>query len=64
VFTPLEVRYLYALTFPLAAAAGLGWDALMRRGGGWAALACGLLALQVVQGAATIGEAVLSRYRV
>jgi hypothetical protein len=63
VVSPLEVRYLYALTLPLAVAAGLGWERLRERGRAGAALAWGLLALQAVQGLATIADAVLRRYR-
>jgi hypothetical protein len=63
VVSPLEVRYLYALTLPLAAAAGLGWDALHARGRTGAGIAWGLLGLQAVQGLSTVAEAVLRRYR-
>jgi hypothetical protein len=63
VLSPLEVRYLYALTLPLSAAAGMGWEWLHARGGAAKALAWVLLAAQAVQGMAAVVEAVLSRYR-
>jgi hypothetical protein len=64
VVSPLEVRYVYALTLPLAAAAGLGWDRLAARGGVSSVAAWLLLAVQAVAGARAVIEAVLFRYRV
>jgi hypothetical protein len=64
VLSPLDVRYLYALTCPVAVAAGAGLFGLIQAGGAsrWAGL--GLLAAQVVLAAQGILEAVLHRYRV
>ena len=61
--TPLDVRYLYALTVPLAVAAATGAGALPAwgRGGSW--LAGGLLALQALLAARGVIEALLWRYR-
>jgi hypothetical protein len=61
--TPLEVRYLHALTLPVAVAAGVGLDRLWSRG--WAARSAGL-ALGLWQAALAgqgILEGVVSRYR-
>jgi hypothetical protein len=61
--SPLEVRYLYSLTVPVAAAAGLGTVLLHRRGGRARYVAWGLVAGQLVIGGANLAEAVFSRYR-
>jgi hypothetical protein len=61
--TPLEVRYLYALTLPLAAAAGLGLQRLNQAGGARRALAWLLFAAQLAIAVQGILEAVLHRYR-
>jgi hypothetical protein len=61
--SPLEVRYLYALTVPLAAAAAAGTLALWRRSvpARWAAV--GLVAAQAVLAALNALDALLWRYR-
>jgi hypothetical protein len=61
--SPLEVRYLYALTPAVAAAAGRGAVTLYARGGLRRALASALVALQVVTGGLNLAEAVFVRYR-
>jgi len=64
VFSPLEVRYVYALTLPLAVAGSLGFHRLAssgRRGGVW--LASILLCAQAGLGAWGIVRALLFRYR-
>jgi hypothetical protein len=61
--TPLEVRYLYALTLPLAAAAGLGLCRLNAAGKGRRALGWLLFAAQLTIAVQGILEAVLHRYR-
>jgi hypothetical protein len=61
--SPLEVRYLYALTVPMAAAVGAGFERLRAKRGVAATLAWLLLAGLVVWGAMGIREAVLERYR-
>lgn len=63
ILSPLEVRYLYALSLPLAAAAGRGAATLHARGGprryfGWT-----LVGAQALIGATNLWEAVFSRYR-
>lgn len=63
VASPLEVRYLYALTLPLAVASASGFGALAARGR-WGRLAAwGLLAWQSLLGVRTILADVLTRYR-
>ena len=61
--SPLEVRYLYALAPPLAAAAGRGAVLLHARGGLRRTLAWTLVAGQVVTGCLNLADAVLVRYR-
>lgn len=61
--SPLEVRYLHALTLPLAVAAGAGLDRLLRAGWGGRLAALGLLAWQGTVAAGGILEGVLHRYR-
>lgn len=63
VASPLEVRYLYALTLPLSVAAADGALRLARGGRLGLALAAGLLAWQVVIAWGVVAEAVLTRYR-
>jgi hypothetical protein len=63
VVSPLEVRYLYALTAPVAAAAGLGAVRLHARGGGWRIAGWVLGAAMLARGTVNIAEAVFSRYR-
>jgi hypothetical protein len=63
VATPLDVRYLYALTLPaaVAGASGLGW--LAARGSAGRMLGAALVAVQCAIAARAIVEAVLQRYR-
>jgi hypothetical protein len=61
--SPLEVRYLYALTLPLAVVAAEGAEVLLTRGAGGAALAVLLLAWQAWVAIQGVVEAVLRRYR-
>lgn len=61
--SPLEVRYLYALTVPLAVAAGRGGLFLWERQGWPRAAALFALAAQAVFAARGLWEAVLHRYR-
>jgi hypothetical protein len=62
--TPLDVRYLYALTCPVAVAAGAGLAGLAAEGGGWRRWAgAALLVAQAVLAGLGILEAVLYRYR-
>jgi hypothetical protein len=61
--SPLEVRYLHALTLPLAAAAACGFERLWRRGWRAAVVALALVAWQGTLAARGILEAVLTRYR-
>ena len=63
VLTPLDVRYLYALTLPVAVAAAWGLAALSARGTAGRLLGALLFGLQCALGARGILEAVLSRYR-
>lgn len=63
VFTPLDVRYLYALTVPLAAAAGAGLVRLRECGRGGTLAAGLLLAGQAAWGLRGLVEAVAFRYR-
>ena len=63
IVSPVEVRYLYALTPAVAAAAGRGAVALHARGGFRRVLAGGLVAVQVVTGSLNLAEAVFVRYR-
>ena len=63
ILSPLEVRYLYALTGAVALSAGvgaLGWD---EAGGARRTLARVLLAAQMALGARAIAEAIVARYR-
>ncbi|HEY2944614.1 MAG TPA: hypothetical protein VGN09_19425, partial [Vicinamibacteria bacterium] len=63
ILTPLDVRYLYALTVPLAAAGGAGLVRLRERGRGGAMAAWLLLAVQAAWGLRGLVEAVVFRYR-
>jgi hypothetical protein len=63
VFSPLEVRYLYALTLPLAIVGAEGLEALLDRGTGGVAVAALLLLWQTALAAQGIVEGVLRRYR-
>jgi hypothetical protein len=63
ILTPIDVRYLYALTVPLAAAAGAGLVRLRDRGRPGAAAATLLFALQAAWGVWGLVEAVVIRYR-
>lgn len=63
VTTPLEVRYVYALSLPLAVAAASGAARLGARGGPARVLAIALVAGQVIVGGQAIAEAVFQRYR-
>lgn len=63
IVSPLEVRYLYALTPAVAAAAGRGALALHARGGLRRALAWALVAVQVATGSLNLAAAVFARYR-
>lgn len=63
IVSPLEVRFLYALTPAVAAAAGRGAWTLHSRGGFPRAIAWGLLAVQAATGTMNLAQAVLHRYR-
>ena len=63
VVSPLEVRYLYALTVPLAVAAGAGALRLTRKGLGGRLVATLLVLAQAAQAAANGVDALLRRYR-
>jgi hypothetical protein len=63
ILTPLDVRYLYALTVPLAAAGGAGLVRLRDRGRAGAVTAWLLLAGQAAWGLRGLVEAVVHRYR-
>jgi hypothetical protein len=63
IFTPVDVRYLYALTLPLAAAGGAGLAKLREGGPGRAVGAALLLGAQAAWGLRGIVEAVAHRYR-
>lgn len=63
VVSPLEVRYLYALTIPLAAAAGAGCLVLWSRGTAGRIAAGALLLAQGALAAANALDALLRRYR-
>ena len=63
ILTPLDVRYLYALTVPLAAAAGAGLVRLRERGHAGALTAWLLLAAQAAWGLRGLVEAIALRYR-
>jgi len=63
VFTPLEVRYVEALSFALAILAAFGLEALLARGTVGKALCFGLLFWQAVLAALGIVEGVVRRYR-
>jgi hypothetical protein len=63
IVSPLEVRYLYALTAPLAAAAGLGLATLHASGGRRRAAGWGLGVLALAAGTVNLAEAVFHRYR-
>lgn len=62
-FSPLEVRYLYALTLPLAIVAAEGVEVLLTRGPAGVALAVVLLCWQAFLAIGGIVEGVLHRYR-
>jgi hypothetical protein len=62
VVSPLEVRYLYALTVPVAVAAAVGFYRLHDGGHVARAVAWVLLALQAALFGRTVAEAVLWRY--
>ena len=62
-FSPLEVRYVYALTLPVAAAAGKGFLVLQSRAAPWRAAAWLLVAAQLVIAGDGVVEAVVHRYR-
>jgi hypothetical protein len=61
--SPLEVRYLYALTLPLAIVAAEGVEVLLARGPGGVVLALLLLLWQTSLAIQGIFEGVLRRYR-
>ena len=63
ILSPLEVRYLYALTPAVAAAAGRGAVMLHAGGGLRRAFAWALAAVQAATGAMNLAEAVFVRYR-
>jgi hypothetical protein len=63
IFTPLDVRYLYALTLPVAVAAAWGLATLAGRGSGGRAAGAALFAAQSALAVRGIVEAVLHRYR-
>jgi hypothetical protein len=62
-FTPVDVRYLYALTVPLAAAGGAALGKLREGGRGGALAAALLLGAQAAWGLRGLVEAVAQRYR-
>jgi hypothetical protein len=61
--SPLDVRYLYALTFAVAAAAAAGAARLFRSRGGWRMLAVAGAVAVAVFGASNVAEALFLRYR-
>jgi hypothetical protein len=63
VATPLEVRYLYALTLPVAIAVGAGCADLARRGPRVGAFCVVLLVAQAILVVKTIVERHLAHYR-
>jgi hypothetical protein len=63
VVSPVETRYLYALTVPVAAAAAEGVLWLWQRGPGARAAAAALIAVQAALAAHNAVEALLRRYR-
>jgi hypothetical protein len=63
VLTPLDVRYLYALTVPLAVAAARGLGALSTRGTAGRIAGALLFGLQAALAVRGILEGVLQRYR-
>jgi hypothetical protein len=63
VLSPLDVRYLYALTPLVAVAAAEGLRLLWERGSSTRALALGLAATQAAIAVRGMAEAVLDRYR-
>ena len=63
IVSPLDVRYLYALTVPLAAAAGAGFVRLRERGRAGLVAAWLLFAAQVAWGLRGLVEAIVYRYR-
>ena len=63
ILSPLDVRFLYALTVPLAAAGGAGLVRLQERGRAGAFAAWLLFAGQAIWGLRGIVEAVVFRYR-
>jgi hypothetical protein len=62
-FTPVDVRYLYALTIPLAAAGGAALVKVREGGRGGALAAALLLGAQAAWGLRGLVEAVAQRYR-
>jgi hypothetical protein len=63
VVSPVEVRYLYALTAPLAAAAGMGLVRLHAAGGARRVVGGVLAVAQAVLGLSALLHALLVRYR-
>jgi hypothetical protein len=63
VLSPVEVRYLYALTLPLVIVAATGAEWLLGRGPGGVALAALLLAWQLARAGQGIVEGIVHRYR-
>jgi hypothetical protein len=63
VLSPLDVRYLYALTLVVSIAAASGLELLLERGGASRLLGWGLLAAQAVIQGREIVEDLLRRYR-
>ena len=63
ILTPLDVRYLYALTLPVAVAAAGGLAALAARGAAGRLLGAVLFAGQCALAVLGILEGVLHRYR-
>jgi len=61
--SPLEVRYLHALTLPLAVAAAAGLERLQRAGWGGRLAAIGLLAWQTALALSGVLAGLLHRYR-
>jgi hypothetical protein len=62
-FTPVDVRYLYALTVPLAVAGGAALVKLREAGRGGAVAAAVVLGAQAAWGLWGLVEAVAQRYR-
>jgi hypothetical protein len=63
IVSPVEVRYLYALTLPVAVVAAVGADWLVERGPGGVALAALLLLWQLVLAGQGIALGLVHRYR-